>query len=111
MVKGQDTHIDVALASEVKDLSAKNIIAIGNPCDNNLVKELMGLDSCLSNPMTPQIAIVNRPGSKFMMIAGGELREETRVAARILATYENFKLTGGRVCVGGTIESPLIVPC
>lgn len=76
------TTLPVALASEITNKN--NLILIGHPCDNPLIKEV----SCSNWPYKKGEALIKISGSN--LIIAGTNEEDTRNAARIVANYKDY---------------------
>ncbi|MBW2996229.1 hypothetical protein KY332_02905 [Candidatus Woesearchaeota archaeon] len=106
-IDGEACNVDMPpnkLASEVTDVSAQNVISVGNPCDNAISGELWGnpidCDMGLSEGQA-RIKMYNLGGNIQLLVAG-PTTEDTRRAARVLYNYTDFILSGEEVCVTGT---------
>ncbi len=103
-------QIHSALASEISS-TAGSIIAIGNACDNDLVKKLLNRTSCFGATDGKTIIRLIPQSEGIALIITGDHASLIRAAARMLAKPGIYPMSGGRICVDGTIETPLIIPC
>ena len=109
-----DISINTRLDSEIAGSEANyDLILVGGPCANNAVAAA-GLMTCESarGQLAPGEAIIKmaKNGEKVALLVAGYEATETRMAAKVLASYEDYagKLTGGEVKVTGTINQPVV---
>jgi hypothetical protein len=100
------------LASEVRDITAQNMIVVGGPCANAVARELMGatMATCLEG-FTEGKAMIKlyEQGSKVAMLVAGMSALDTRRASRVLANYDQYALSGMEVEVSGTTLTDISV--
>jgi len=99
---------NVKLASEITDISAQNIIAIGNPCDNPIVGNFI---SCAEWEYQKGQAMIQLfpNGDNLALVIAGTTVEDTQRAATVLARWEKYALQGDNICVTGTSLSDISV--
>ncbi|GAG26812.1 unnamed protein product, partial [marine sediment metagenome] len=84
------------LASEVDDVSKHNIISIGNPCDNPVTAEILGVPheypQCLAGfeEGVGMIKLYSTGKGKIAIVVAGLNPLDTKRAARVLANYEDY---------------------
>jgi hypothetical protein len=100
------------LASEVRDITAQNMIVVGGPCANAVARELMGatMATCLEG-FTEGKAMIKlyEQGTKVAMLVAGMSALDTRRASRVLANYDQYALSGAEVEVSGTTLTDISV--
>jgi hypothetical protein len=102
------THLD----SEFTDpqFYMYNIIAFGNPCDNSIIGKIAPEYACGKFKLDEGHAVI-KSTNKFgrgTMIVSGATQLDTRIAAKVLANYQDYNLKGEEVCVTGTIQNPQV---
>ncbi|MBI2498615.1 S-layer protein [Candidatus Woesearchaeota archaeon] len=109
-----DISINTRLDTEIAGSEANyDLILVGGPCANNAVAAA-GLMTCESarGQLAPGEAIIKmaKNGEHVALLVAGYEATETRMAAKVLAGYEDYagKLTGGEVKVTGTINQPVV---
>ncbi|MEM3126526.1 MAG: S-layer protein [Candidatus Woesearchaeota archaeon] len=110
----QVARIDVGtakLASEVSDIRAVNAIVVGGPCANAAAAELMGNPANCAEDFEEGRAMIKlyENGGNVAVLVAGYSAMDTRRAARVLANYEDYDLTGKEVVVSGTTLSDISV--
>ncbi|MBI4453199.1 hypothetical protein HY636_00985 [Candidatus Woesearchaeota archaeon] len=91
------------LDTEVTDVTAVNVVAVGGPCANSVVSALMG------NPAECFTAMGIETGQgmiklfedattgKVALVVAGQTAEDTRLAAQMVANYASYALKGDEV--------------
>jgi hypothetical protein len=100
------------LASEVRDISAQNMIVVGGPCANAVARELMGATAATcTEGFTEGKAMIKlyEQGTKVAMLVAGYSALDTRRASRVLANYDMYALSGMEVEVSGTTLTDISV--
>ncbi|GEM_PF-1223487 len=104
------------LATEIdsrESLKEENIISVGGPCANKITAQIMDL------PKTwPECAngfeegfgkiILYNKWNKTQLIIAGYGDEDTRKAAKVLVSYNDYNLSGEQVEIVGNISNPTI---
>jgi len=92
------------LASEVRDITKVNSIIIGGPCANEAASAVMGNPDNCANGFVEGKALIKlyEHGEFVSLLVAGMTADDTRRAARVLATYEDHELVGMEVEVRGT---------
>ncbi len=86
----------------------ENLIVVGGPCANSVAASLLGVtgDNCAEGfePGKAIIQLFNHDSGKVSLLVAGYSGSDTRLAAQVLANYEQFKsqLKGTKVIVSGT---------
>lgn len=101
------TPIEVGSAkldTEVSDISAQNMIVVGGPCANSVAAELMGNPAVCTEGFEEGKAMIKlfENGDKVAMLVAGATALDTRRAARVVANYDQYDLSGMEVEVVGT---------
>ncbi len=92
------------LASEIDDPLERDLIVIGNPCNNEIAGVLLGNPAYCEKGFTEGEGIIrlyNYRGHVQMLVAGYS-NLDTRKCARVLANYDEYALQGKEVIVYGT---------
>ena len=86
------------LASEVPDVAAQNVIAVGGPCVNSVAAELLGSTSenCFEGfeQGKAMIKLMEHPNGNVGMIVAGYAAEDTRKASKVVAQYAYWQDRG-----------------
>src|SRR3989344_694502 len=102
--------VESKLASEISDPFSQSLLVIGNACDNPTTAKLLGNPQPCGGDIVGegkiQLAVIN--GKKYVFISGGN-QTDVRKAARVLAKYNDYSLSGTTVRVGGTLNNPVII--
>ncbi|HLC96024.1 MAG TPA: hypothetical protein VJH97_01770, partial [Candidatus Nanoarchaeia archaeon] len=87
------------LASEVTDVTAQNVIAVGGPCANAVAAEVMGNPADCTTGFSSgkgRILLFDN-GENVALVVAGYSAIDTRNAAQVLANYGDHALTGTAV--------------
>jgi len=99
------------LDSEVTDAKSKNIIAVGGPCANAVVAELMGnpevCDTALGIEVGQAVIKMYDNNGKMALVVAGQTADDTRLAAKMLNEYKKYALKGDEVVALTVSESTL----
>ena len=105
-----DITIDTKLSSEVAGSeSAHQLILVGGPCANPTVEAVSGLGStCSGWDLGAGEAVLKMAsnGNKVALLVAGTDAVDTRMAAKVVANYEDYDLSGSSVVVTGSMSSP-----
>ncbi len=99
------------LASEISDPSNMNLISIGNPCNNAITDYLMGNPSYCTKHFDDgegKIKLYNY-NKHYQLIVAGHSDYDTRQAAKVLANWNYYDLTGSEYSVYSTSNGTSIV--
>ncbi|PIN78819.1 hypothetical protein COV16_05490, partial [Candidatus Woesearchaeota archaeon CG10_big_fil_rev_8_21_14_0_10_34_8] len=103
----------VKLDTEVSSVTSKNIVAVGGPCANSVVAELMGNPSDCAGAMgieSGQALIkMYENGDYVALVVAGQDAMDTRLAAQILSNWEDYDLSGDEMIATTVSESSLSV--
>jgi hypothetical protein len=91
------------LASEINDISGKNIISVGNACNNRITAEIIGNPKdCLSG-LEEGVgrAAIYKNGDKISMVIDGYSSVDVRRAAKLLEEQPD-RLSGSISCIYGS---------
>lgn len=85
----------------------QNLIILGNPCDNSLVKSYLNYDNCKEFPYDKGEAIIKliQKDKKSILIVSGATPDDTLMAAKVLSNYIDYALKGDFIVVKGSISS------
>jgi hypothetical protein len=92
------------LASEVANINNVNAIVVGGPCANAAASTLMGNpEQCWAAiPENKAIIKLYESGANVALLVAGRSALDTRRAARVLANFDDYDLSGMEVEVTGT---------
>ena len=94
------------LASEVGSFESQNTLVVGGPCANAKAAEFLGVtaDNCLEGAPEENTAVIQlkEMGDSVAILVNGYGAMDTRRAARVLANYDDYTLSGEEVVVTGT---------
>ena len=86
------------MASEVSDVMAQHVIAVGGPCANAVAAELLGSTSenCFDGfeRGKAMIKLVEHANGNVGMVVAGYSAADTRKAARVVAQYADWQKKG-----------------
>ena len=86
------------LASEVADVAAQNLMMVGGPCANEAARKVMGLtmENCAEGfaPGKAILKLYDTGAGKVALLVAGDQPMDTRAAARVLANYDSYDLSG-----------------
>lgn len=103
----------VKLDNEVADPTAVNIIAVGGPCANSVVAELMGnpasCESALGITSGQALIKLFENGENVALVLAGQDAMDTRLAAQILSNSGDYALSGDEMIATTVSESSLKV--
>lgn len=103
----------VKLDNEVSNPTSKNIIAVGGPCANSVVAELMGNPSDCSTALgleSGQALIkLYENGDYVAFVVAGQTAEDTRLAAQIVSSWEDYDLNGNEMLATTVSETSLSI--
>jgi len=104
-VTGQNRQLEIArLDSEIEDLYAQNSIVVGGPCANAAAARLLGFPKNCLKGFEVGSGIIKlfefQTGMKSILVAG-MTAVDTRRAATVLASYDDYNLTGTEMRVSG----------
>lgn len=102
----------VRLDNEVSDPLGVNLVAVGGPCANSAVAELMGNPAvCEDIGISSGQALIKlfeNDGNYALVVAGMD-KEDTRLAAEIVANWEDYELYGTEMLATTMNEADLSV--
>jgi hypothetical protein len=103
----------VKLDTELSSATSKNLVAVGGPCANSVVAELMG------NPADCSVALGTESGQALIklfengdyvaLVVAGQDAMDTRLASQIVANWEDYDLSGDEMIATTVSESSLSV--
>jgi len=103
----------VKLDTEVSNVETKNIVAVGGPCANAVVAELMGnpadCGSALGIESGQALIKLFENGDYVALVVAGQDAMDTRLAAQILSNWEDYDLSGSEMVATTVSESSLSV--
>ncbi|MFH1850057.1 MAG: hypothetical protein ABH879_07810 [archaeon] len=103
---GTPLNAQSVLASEIDSITGKNIISIGNPCDNRHTHALLGRPDCASVLAMNQaeIRLLANGDDAVAMLVMGYTSEDTRRASLALVDPDRYDLSGTDAYVYGTLS-------
>ncbi len=94
------------LASEVKDISSKDAILVGTPCENEWIPFLMKADSCENTfdlKMREGVIEYMQKYDNHYLIVSGNTARDVRMASKVVANYwKHPEMNGYEVIVSPT---------
>ena len=105
MIKRKETG-SAKIASEVINISSQNIITVGGPCANNITAKIMDLPTTWPECAkefendTGKVILYNKWNMTQLVVAGYSA-EDTSKAAKVLANFNKFNLSGYELNVSG----------
>ena len=107
-----DITIDTKLSSEVAGAeTAHQLILVGGPCANPTVEAVSSLGkTCSGWDLGAGEAVLKMAsnGNKIALLIAGTNAVDTRMAAKVIANYEDYDLSGSSVVVTGSMSSPVL---
>jgi hypothetical protein len=103
----------VKLDTEVSDALGSNIVAVGGPCANSVVAELMGDPAVCEDALgissgQALIKLFENDGNYALVVAGQDAMD-TRLASEIVANWDDYELTGTEMVATTVSASSLTV--
>ncbi|MBI2663256.1 S-layer protein [Candidatus Woesearchaeota archaeon] len=97
--------------NEVTNPANYNLILVGGPCANSLVEELDFGVTCAGWDLQEGEAIIKliQNGDNVAMLVAGTEALDTRRAAKVVANYKDYTLTGTEALVKGTTLTDITV--
>jgi len=107
------TGIDIKTASEITDISLYNAIVVGGPAANEIAANLLGLTYpaiAEASGLAAGEAVLKmvENGANTALLVFGWETDDTKRAAKVIESYDNFALTGEEVKVEGILSNPTI---
>jgi hypothetical protein len=103
----------VKLDTEVSSVTNKNIVAVGGPCANSVVAELMGnpadCGTALGIESGQALIKLFENGDYVALVVAGQDAMDTRLAAQIVSNWEDYDLSGDEMIATTVSESSLSV--
>lgn len=104
-----DITPETKLSTEVSTPTAYNLILVGGPCANPLSDSVAG-EKCDAWSLQSGEALIKlvANGDKVAMLVAGTDAIDTRMAAKVIANYADYTLTGEKATITGTLSSPTV---
>ncbi len=103
----------VKLDTELSSVTSKNIVAVGGPCANSVVAELMGnpadCASALGIESGQALIKLFENGDYVALVVAGQDAMDTRLAAQIMSNWDDYALSGDEMIATTVSESSLSV--
>ena len=99
------------LDSEVADVTAPNVVAVGGPCVNTVAAELLGNPATCTEGFTPgkaRVKLFEHANGNVAMLVAGYSGADTRLAGKVVA-HRASDLSGMEVEVSGTSYTDAVV--
>ncbi len=99
------------LDNEVTTATRYNLILVGGPCANDLVEKLNFGVTCAGWDLKEGEAVIKliQNGDKVAMLVAGTEALDTRRAAKVVANWKDYALTGTEALVKGTTLTDITV--
>lgn len=103
--------IQPMLDTEIENIKEQNIIIIGGPCVNTVAAEIMDYPAKCDQDFEPGKAKIKLfdTGSNVALLVAGYAVDDTVMACRLLANYEDYYLSGNEIEVAGTVLDDFII--
>ena len=104
-----DITPETKLSNEVSTPTAYNLVLVGGPCANPLADSVGGA-KCDTWALASGEALIKlvANGDKVAMLVAGTDAIDTRMAAKVIANYADYTLSGEEVTITGTLSSPTV---
>ncbi|MBS3108078.1 hypothetical protein J4468_04150 [Candidatus Woesearchaeota archaeon] len=100
------------LTSEVtsSNIANSNLILVGDPCRNDLVREYLGLLKCedWAYPAGKGVIKFYEDGGYGILIVAGKTADDVLKAAKVISNHNQYSLKGSEALVSGTKDNPII---
>ena len=101
------------LASEVANVAGQNLMMVGGPCANEAARKVMGvtMDNCAEGfaPGKAILKLYDTGAGNVALLIAGDQPMDTRAAARVLANYDSYDLSGDEVSITYTSLADITV--
>ena len=101
------------LASEVANVAGQNLMMVGGPCANEAARQVMGvtMDNCAEGfaPGKAILKLYDTGAGNVALLIAGDQPMDTRAAARVLANYDSYDLSGDEVSITYTSLADITV--
>ena len=101
----------IMLDTEIDNIKDQNIIVVGGPCINMAAAELLGWPQKCDEDFEPgkaKIKLFDHGDNTALLVAGYAV-DDTTMACRLLAIYEDYDISGNEIEVAGTILDDFII--
>lgn len=100
----------IKLDTEISNPLNRNIVSIGNPCNNKVSDILLGTPYTCLKGFTDGEGIIrlHNFNNYVQILIAGYSDQDTRKAAKVLANWREYDLSGKELRVTGDYASPLI---
>lgn len=109
----KEIDIKTKLDTEVVSPTSNNLILVGGPCANDLVENFAEFPTCdeWHETYTDGEAIIKLAsnGNNVALLVAGTNAIDTRMAAKVLANYEDYELESNDVLITGTLSNPVVI--
>ena len=101
----------IVLDTEIDNIKEQNVIIVGGPCVNTVAAEVMGYPAKCDQGFDPGKAKIKlfNTGSNVALLVAGYAVDDTVMACRLLANYEDYDLSGNEIEVAGTVLDDFII--
>jgi len=101
----------IMLDTEVDNIKEQNIIIVGGPCVNMAAAEIMGWPLKCDQGFEPGKAKIKffDNGNNIALLVAGYAVDDTVMACRLLAIYDDYDITGNEIEVAGTVLDGFII--
>ncbi len=101
----------IVLDTEIDNIKEQNIIIVGGPCVNMAAAEIMGWPLKCDQGFEPGKAKIKLfdNGNNIALLVAGYAVDDTTMACRLLAIYDDYDISGNEVEVAGTVLDDFII--
>ncbi|MBU4284471.1 MAG: hypothetical protein KKA61_02135 [Nanoarchaeota archaeon] len=101
----------IVLDTQIDNIKEQNIIIVGGPCVNTAAAEIMGWPLKCDQDFEPGKAKIKLfdNGNNVALLVAGYAVDDTTIACRLLANYDDYDITGNEIEVAGTILDGFII--
>ena len=101
----------IVLDTEINNIKEQNIIIVGGPCVNMAAAEIMGWPLKCDQGFEPgkaKIKLFDNGNNTALLVAGYAV-DDTVMACRLLAIYDDYNISGNEIEIAGTILDDFII--
>ena len=101
----------IVLDTEIDNIKEQNIIIVGGPCVNMAAAEIMGWPLKCDQGFDlgkAKIKLFDN-GNNIALLVAGYAVDDTTMACRLLAIYEDYDISGNEIEVAGTVLNEFII--
>ena len=101
----------IVLDTQIDNIKEQNVIIVGGPCVNIAAAEIMGYPIRCDEGFEPGKAKIKLfdNGNNVALLVAGYAVDDTTIACRLLANYDDYELAGNEIEVAGTVLDGFII--